>query len=60
MKIRSKLVIGAAVAGTDPHIRLSLEYAFLLAGVMVGATVLSVAASMNRTNREDREREYQR
>lgn len=44
------------VAGTDPRIRISLEYLIVVAGVMVGATVLSVAASINRTKREDHER----
>jgi len=41
---------------TDPKINISLEVALVLASVMVGATVLSIAASINRTNREARER----
>jgi diguanylate cyclase (GGDEF)-like protein len=41
---------------TDPRIQVSPEFALVLAGVMVGATVLSTVASINRTQREGRER----
>jgi diguanylate cyclase (GGDEF)-like protein len=41
---------------TDPGIGSSSEAALVLASVMVGATILSVASSINRTHRESRER----
>jgi diguanylate cyclase (GGDEF)-like protein len=44
------------VAAIDPKISISLEYLLVLAGVMVGAAVLSIAASINRTKRELHER----
>lgn len=40
---------------TDPEIRISIEVALVLASVLVGATVLSIAASINRTQRERHE-----
>ena len=46
----------AVVAITDGTIHLFPEDAFVLIGVLVGAAVLSVAASINRTHREDHER----
>ena len=49
------LATTAVVAVTDASIRIP-EDAFVMVGVLVGATVLSVAASINRTHREDHER----
>ena len=46
-----------AVAVTDPSIHLSLDDLLLLLGVLVGASVLSVTASVNRTHRELHERQ---
>ena len=46
----------AVVALIDPSVHLSSGDLLLLIGVLVGATILSVAASVNRTYREDHER----
>ena len=46
------LVSATFVVATDAHIQFSRQGALVLFGVLTGATVLSVAASVNRTQRE--------
>jgi diguanylate cyclase (GGDEF)-like protein len=50
------LVSATFVVATDATIRFSQQGALVLFGVLAGATVLSVAASVNRTQRERHER----
>jgi len=51
----SALMTASVVAFTDSRIQLSAQSGFVMVGVLIGASVLSVAASVNRTHREERE-----
>jgi diguanylate cyclase (GGDEF)-like protein len=53
----SALVTATVVFLTDSSIHLSAQGALVLGSVLAGASVLSVAASVNRTHRESREQQ---
>ncbi len=53
----STLASAAAVALVDRGLASSVDRAFMLFGVLAGASVLSVAASINRTHMEQHERQ---
>jgi diguanylate cyclase (GGDEF)-like protein len=53
----STLASAAVVALVDRGLSSSVDRAFMLFGVLVGASVLSVAASINRTHMEQHERQ---